>query len=102
MKAGWELPTVHYRISAVEKAIDRAQATLKAKPSTRHPLKGTMLQAGRERIVTMMNVDTVSWMGLALSYFSLCRASELWAHDDGLVHADVCWTETTSNYLEFQ
>ena len=26
------------------------------------------------------------WLGLALSYFLLCRASELWAYVDGKVH----------------
>lgn len=31
-------------------------------------------------------------MGLALSYFLLCRASEIWAYDTGLVHSDFCLT----------
>ena len=30
------------------------------------------------------------WMGLALSYHLLCRASEIWAYGNGLVHPDFC------------
>ena len=32
------------------------------------------------------------WLGLALSYFFLCRASELFACANGLVHLDFCLT----------
>ena len=32
------------------------------------------------------------WLGLALSYFLLCRASELFAYANGLVHPDFCLT----------
>ena len=34
----------------------------------------------------------VLWLGLALSYFLLCRASELFACANGLVHPDFCLT----------
>ena len=32
---------------------------------------------------------SVVWMGLALSYHILCRASEIWAYGNGLVHPDL-------------
>ena len=32
------------------------------------------------------------WLGLALSYFLLCRASELFAYASGLVHPELCLT----------
>ena len=32
------------------------------------------------------------WLGLALSFFLLCRASELFAYANGLVHPDFCLT----------
>lgn len=32
------------------------------------------------------------WLGLALSYFLLCRASELWAYAEGNVHPECCLT----------
>ena len=34
------------------------------------------------------------WLGLALSYFLLCRASELWAYADGKVHPEFCLTRS--------
>ena len=34
----------------------------------------------------------VMWLGLALSYFLLCRASKLFACANGLVHRDFCLT----------
>ena len=35
---------------------------------------------------------SVVWMGLALSYHLLCKASEIWAYGNGLVHPDFCLT----------
>lgn len=32
------------------------------------------------------------WCGLALSFYLLCRASEIWAFSVGLVHPDFCLT----------
>ena len=32
------------------------------------------------------------WSGLAFSYFVVCRASELFAYVNGLVHPDLCLT----------
>ena len=32
------------------------------------------------------------WLGLAVSYIMLCRASELWAYADGKVHPKFCLT----------
>ena len=32
------------------------------------------------------------WLSLALSYFLLCRASELWAYANGKVHPEFCLT----------
>ena len=31
--------------------------------------------------------------GLALSYLLLCRASEIWAHENELVHSEFCLTK---------
>ena len=35
---------------------------------------------------------SVVWMGLALFYHLLCKASETWAYGNGLVHLDFCLT----------
>lgn len=32
------------------------------------------------------------WVGFALPYLLLCRASQIWAHDSGLVHSELCLT----------
>ena len=39
------------------------------------------------------------WLGLALSYFLLCRASELFASANGLVHPDFCLTRDCLNFF---
>lgn len=87
---GWELPTSHFRIAAVGKAIDRAHAQVERTPMVRNPLTVEMLLAGRVGANEKGCIGLVTWMGLALSYFLLCRASELWAYDHGLVHSDFC------------
>ena len=33
------------------------------------------------------------WLGLAVSYFLLCRASEVWAYADGKVNPEFCLTQ---------
>ncbi|CAM9989498.1 unnamed protein product [Pylaiella littoralis] len=89
MHIGWELPTSHFRVVAVGKAIDRVHARSKPKTHKRNPLTVPLLVAGGKSARTE-TFRLVTWMGIALSYFLLCRASELWAYDDGLVHADFC------------
>ena len=39
------------------------------------------------------------WLGLALSYFLLCRASELWAYVDGKVHPEFCLTRNCLTFF---
>ena len=39
------------------------------------------------------------WLCLALSYFLLCRASELFAHANGLVHPDFCLTRDCPTFF---
>lgn len=100
MYAGWELPTSHFRVVAVGKAIDRLHARAETKPHVRLPLTVvTMILAGRERAQTEV-FRLVTWMGIALSYFLLCRASELWAYHNGLVHTDFCLTRGDLAFFE--
>ena len=40
------------------------------------------------------------WLGLALSYFLLCRTSELWAYADGKVHPEFCLTRNCLTFSE--
>ena len=39
------------------------------------------------------------WLGLALSCFLLCRASELWAYANGKVHPEFCLTRNCLSFF---
>ena len=92
MFAGWALPTSHCMIVAVGKGIDRAHGMSKKKAQIRLPLSWSLLSQGRQALVSMEDGGRVMWLGLAVSYFMLCRASEMWAYADGKVHPDFCLT----------
>ena len=38
------------------------------------------------------------WLGLAMSYFLLCGASELWAYANGRVHPEFCLTRNSLTF----
>ena len=97
--AGWELPTSHFRVAAVAKAIDRLHARAETRTRVRLPLTVEMILAGKDG-TSADKFRLVTWMGIALSYFLLCRASELWAYHDGRVHADFCLTRGNLAFFE--
>ena len=74
------------------KGIDRVQGKGDVKPRVRKPLSWDMLWDGKNEVLTAEGGRLVTWMGLALAYFLLCRASELFAYDSGMVHPDYCLT----------
>ena len=43
---------------------------------------------GRRSVAEVETEGWVIWSGLALSFHLLCRASEIWAFGNGLVHPD--------------
>ena len=92
MYKGWELPTSHCMIVAVGKGIDRAHGKTDVRPKVRKPLTWQMLVAGRRAVEESGGPGSLAWMGLALSYLLLCRASEIWAYGNGLVHSEFCLT----------
>jgi len=92
MHAGWELPTSHFQILAMLKTIDRVHANTQTKPKVRNPLSWDMLEAGKCVVENSGESGKLIWCGLALSYLLMCRASEIWADDSGLVHSDFCLT----------
>ena len=100
MFAGWELPTTHCMVVAVGKGIDRAHGKSDIKPRVRKPLTWGMIGAGRAVVEALGEEGKVAWLGVALSYFLLCRASELWAYGNGLVHADFCLTRGDLTFLK--
>ena len=79
-------------IVAVGKGVDRAYGKSEVRPKVRKPLSWEMLIAGREAVEQMGATGNLVWKGVALSYLLLCRASEIWAHGNGLVHSEFCLT----------
>ena len=79
-------------VVAVGKGIDRAHGRSDVRPKVRKVLTWDMLVQGWEILANRGHEWSVVWMGLALSYHLLCRASEIWAYGNGLVHPDFCLT----------
>ena len=92
MYAGWDLPTAHCMVVAVCKGIDRAHGWSDVKPRTRRPLTWNVLLSGKASVWGMRVEGPVIWMGLAVSFLLLCRASELFAYNNGRVHSQFCLT----------
>ena len=89
---GWELTTSHCMIAAAEKGINRFRGMSGKNAQVRLPLTWSILAHGYLTVTSFQEGGDVMWLGLALSYFLLCRASELFAYANGLVHPDFCLT----------
>ena len=79
-------------VLAVGKGIDRAHGKSDVRPRVRMPLMRNMLAEGMDRVIEVGPEKSVIWRGLALSFHILCRASEIQAYGNGLVHPDFCLT----------
>ena len=87
---GRSLPLNHSRIKAVKEGIKRAHVEGGTQQRVRRPLSWEILK-GMEGAVKEWGVgEIVAWIGLALTYLILLEASELFAEDDGSVHAVYC------------
>jgi hypothetical protein len=89
---GWELTTSRCMIAAAGKGIDRFRGVSGKNAQVRLPLTWSILAHGYLTVTSSQEGGDVMWLGLALSYFLLCRASELFAYANGLVHPDFCLT----------
>ena len=58
----------------------------------RLPLTWSILAHEYRTVTSSQEGGYVMWLGLAVSYFLLCRASELFAFANGLVHPNFCLT----------
>ena len=87
-----ELPTSHAMTVAVGKGIDRAHGSTQKRVQVRLPLTWAPLAQERRAVTSMVEWGKVLWLGLALSYFSLCRASEMWEYANGKIDLDFCLT----------
>ena len=92
MFGGWELPTDHHIEVAVGRGIDRAHGRSDVRLKVRKPLTWDMLVQGWGVFANRGHEWSAVWMGLALFYHLLCRASEIWTYGNGLVHPDFCLT----------
>ena len=68
------------------------------KAQVRLPLTWAILSQGRRVVASMEVGGYVMWLGLAVSFLFLCRASELPAYANGQVHPEFCLTR---KYLTF-
>ena len=87
---GKTLPLNHFRIKAVKEGIKRAHVEGGTQQRMRRPLSWEMLKEMEEAAKEWGMGGRVVWIGLALTYLLLLRASELFAEDDGSVHAVYC------------
>ena len=84
---GRSLPLDRFQIKAMKKRIKRARVEGGTQQRARRPLSWDMLKR-MEGVAKGCGVGgRVEWIGLALTYLILLRASELIAEDDGNVHA---------------
>ena len=84
---------------AVGRGIDRAHGISKKKAQVRLPLTWAMLSQGRRVVASMVDGEDVKWLGLAMSYFLLRGASELWAYANGQVHPEFCLTRNCLTFF---
>ena len=89
---GWELTTSHRMIAAAGIGIDRFRGMSGKNAQVGLPLTWSILAHEYLPITSSQEGGNVMWLDLAWSYFLLCRASELFACANGLVHPDFCLT----------
>ena len=92
MFAGWEQPTSHCMVVAMGNGIHRGHGTAKKKKQLRLSLTWAMLSQRCKVVTSIEDGGYIMWLGLAASYFLLCRASELWAYANGQVYPEF-WLE---------
>ena len=89
---GWELTTYHCMIAAAGKEIDGFRVMSGKNAQVRLPPTWSILAHGYLTVTSSQEGGDAMWVGLALSYFLWCRASELFAYANGLVHPNSCLT----------
>ena len=88
---GVSLPLQHFRIKAVKKGIKRAHVEAGNQTWARRPLAWEMIKVMEESIVEEWGGwGRIAWIGSALSYQLLLRASELLAREGGGVYRVYC------------
>ena len=70
------------------------------KAQVRLPLTWAILSQGRRVVASMEVGGYVMWLGLAVSFLLLCRASELPAYANGQVHPEFCLTRNCLSFTK--
>ena len=87
---GLSLPLQHFRIKAVEKGIKRAHVEAENQTRESRPLTSEITRVMEEGIGEWGVGGRIVWVGLALTYQLLFRASELYAEEGRKVHEVYC------------
>jgi hypothetical protein len=97
-----DFPAQHFLVRAVARGIERRQGAAggNVRPE-RRALRWPQIQAARTcGLWAAMPGGMVTWYGLAMSFFLLARASELWAYDtSGEVHPHYCLTRADLTFM---
>ena len=74
-----------------EKELMGFTANLTCNPNLlRKPLPWDMLWDSNTEVLAAEGGKIIMWIRLALAYFLLCRALDLFAYDSGMVHSEYC------------
>ena len=87
---GKTLPLNHFRIKAIKEGIKRAHVEGGTQQRMRRPLSREMLKEMEEAAKEWEVGGRVAWIGLALTYLLLLRASKLFTEDGSRVRAVYC------------
>ena len=98
-RVGVELPLKHFFVRQVRTGLAR-ESTLHGRPSrVRRPISWEMLKHGIGTVSEWGEGGKILWLTLSVSYFFMCRASELWANSKGTVHKEFCLVRRNVRFL---
>lgn len=91
-RAGIELPLKNPYLLQDKAGLARESALHGGGPRIRRPISWVLLKHGIGLVHGWGEGGKVLWLSLAVSCFSMCRASELFAGSNGRVHKEFCLT----------
>ncbi|CAB1109183.1 unnamed protein product [Ectocarpus sp. CCAP 1310/34] len=86
-RIGVDLPMKHHFFRAVKAGLAR-ESTLHTESRMRRPISWTILRSGIRTAAAWGEGGRVLWLGLAVSYFFMCRPSEIFAYGNGKIHKE--------------
>ena len=98
-RAGIERPMRNPYLLQVKSGLARESAIHGEATRTRRPVSWVLLKHGIGLASEWGEGGRVLWLTLAVSYFFMCRASELYATSNGTVHKEFCLTRKDVRFL---